>query len=323
MEAKYTIAFLLVTFVVALVAFEREALRSRGFSIAAGIAVLLTLPNLLWQVRHGWPSWHFASSQNSVTASDTSRPAFVADLILFVGGGLVVAVTGVVWLWRQRLRTLASVPVIVTVAFFLERGRPYYPLPAATVAIAAGAVAIQGWRPKRRRWVLGIVVVAQVLVLVVAGPVVVPVYSARGAVEHGYMKASFFKDEIGWPQLADEVVTAWKALPASARRNGAVVARNYGEASALALYGRGLPLVVSGHLSWQFWHPSSMPERHLVTVGYYPEDLRRLCSSWRVVDHIRNPLDYANEELGRPIATCTLQQPLGSIWRADFARNQL
>jgi hypothetical protein len=323
MEAKYTIAFLLVAFVMALVAFDRDALRSRGFWVAVGIAVLLTLPNLLWQVRHGWPSWHFASSQNSVTASDTSRPAYVADLILFVGGVLVVAVIGVVWLWRQRLRTLAAVPVIVTVAFFLERGRPYYPLPAATVAIAAGAVAIQGWRPRLRRWVLVIVAVVQVVVLFVAGPVVVPVYSARGAVKHGYMKASFFKDEIGWPQLASEVVTAWNALPVTARGNGAVVARNYGEASALALYGRGLPLVVSGHLSWQFWHPRSMPERHLVTVGYYPEDLRRLCSSWRVVDHIRNPLDYPNEELGRPIATCTLRRPLGSIWRAEFARNQL
>jgi hypothetical protein len=66
-----------------------------------------------------------------------------------------------------------------------------------------------------------------------------------------------------------------------------------------------------------------MPERHLVTVGYYPGDLRRLCTSWQVVDHIRNPLNYANEELGEPIATCTLRQPLGAIWRADFARNQL
>jgi hypothetical protein len=66
-----------------------------------------------------------------------------------------------------------------------------------------------------------------------------------------------------------------------------------------------------------------MPERHLVTVGYYPDELRSLCTTWRVVDHIRNPLRYANEELGRPIATCTLRRPLGRIWRADFARNQL
>jgi 4-amino-4-deoxy-L-arabinose transferase-like glycosyltransferase len=324
MEAKYTIVFLLVAFVVALAAFERKALRSRGFWIAAGIAVLFTLPNLFWQVRHGWPSLDFASSQNDKTASDTTRPAYVADLILFVGGVVVVAVTGVVWLWRRRLRALAAVPVIVTVVFFLERGRPYYPLPAATVAIAAGAVAMQGWRPRRRRWVVGTVVVLQLLVLLVIAPVVVPVYSARGAIKHGYMKASFFKDEIGWPELTTQVVRAWDGLPAADRANGAVVARNYGEAAALELYGKGrLPLVVSGHLSWQFWHPSSMPERHLVMVDYYPDELRRLCTSWRVVDHIRNRLDYANEELGNPVATCTLRRPLGAIWRADFARNRL
>jgi hypothetical protein len=323
MEAKYTIVFLLVAFAIALAAFDRDALRSRGFWIAAGIAVLFTLPNVFWQVRHGWPSLEFASSQNAKTASDTSRPAYLADVILFIGGVVVIAVTGVVWLWRRRFRTLAAVPVIVTAAFFLERGRPYYPLPAATVAIAAGAVAIQGWRPRRRRWVLGTVVVLQVVVLLVIGPVVVPVYSTTGAIKHGYMDASFFKDEIGWPQFTSQVVSVWNALPAADRANGAVVAQNYGEASELELFGRGLPLVVSGHLSWQFWHPRSMPERHIVTVSLYPEDLRRLCTSWRVVDHVRNPFRYANEELGQPIATCTLRQPLGSIWRADFARNQL
>jgi hypothetical protein len=323
MEAKYTIAFLLAAFVVALLAFDRSALRSRGFWIAAGIAGLLVLPNLVWQVQHGWPSIDFASSQNAKTASDTSRPAYFADLILFMGGVIVITVVGVVWLWRARLRTLASLPVLVTVAFLIERGRPYYPLPAATLAIAAGAVAIQSWPLRRRRWVLGTVVVLQLLTLLVIAPIVVPVYSARGAIRHGYMKASFFKDEIGWPEFTSQVVSAWAGLPARDRADGAVVAQNYGEASELELFGKGLPLVLSGHLSWQFWHPKSLPERHLVTVGFSPGELRRLCSSWRVVDHVRNQLHYANEELGEPIATCTLRRPLGQIWRADFATDRL
>ena len=323
MEAKYTIVFLLVAFVVALLAFERDPFRTRGFWIAAGSRPL-PLPNLVWQIRHGWPSLDFASSQNAKTASDTSRPAYVGELILFVGGVVVIAVVGVIWLWRQRLRALAAIPVIVILVFFLERGRPYYPLPAATVAIAAGAVAMQSWSLRRRRWVIGAVVVPAA-----PGPARGragrrAVYPARDAIKHGYMDASFFKDELGWPELTSQVVAAWDGLPAADRGNGAVVASNYGEASALELYGKGrLPRVVSGHLSWQFWHPKSMPERHLVTVGYSRYDLRRLCSSWRVVDRIRNPLHFANEELGNLVATCTLRRPLGEIWRADFARNDL
>jgi hypothetical protein len=66
-----------------------------------------------------------------------------------------------------------------------------------------------------------------------------------------------------------------------------------------------------------------MPQTHLVTVGLSRSELRRLCGSWRVVDRIRNPLRYANEELGNLVATCTLRRPLGAIWRTDFARNQL
>ena len=124
--------------------------------------------------------------------------------------------------------------------------------------------------------------------------------------------------------LTNQVVRAWNALPASSRKRGAVVAHNYGEASALDLSGNGrLPLVLSGHLSWQYWRPTALPERHLLTVGYYPDELRRLCSSWRVVAHISNHRRLANEELGRPIASCALKQPLGATWSADFASDSL
>jgi Dolichyl-phosphate-mannose-protein mannosyltransferase len=324
LEAKYTIVFLFAALAIALAAFDRQALRSRGPWLAAAIALLLSLPNLYWQVRHGWPSLHFASSQNTKTADDTSRPAYIAEQILFLGGVVVVAAIGIVWLWRRHLRVLAAVPVLVTLAFLVERGRGYYAIPADVVAVAAGAVALEGWSSTRRRVTIIVVAVLQVVVLVLAGPVIVPVLSTRAMVSRGIWKQSFYKDEIGWPELTTQVVDAWDALPASSRADGAVVAHNYGEASALDLFGRGrLPLVLSGHLSWQYWRPAALPERHLLTVGFYPDELQRLCSSWRVVAHVSNHLRLANEELGRPIAACTLKRPLGALWSTDFASDSL
>jgi Dolichyl-phosphate-mannose-protein mannosyltransferase len=324
LEAKYTIVFLLAAFLLAVAAFDRGVLRTPGPWIAAGIALLMLAPNLVWQVRHGWPSLDFASSQNAKTASDTSRPGYLAEQLAFLGGTFVIAVIGVVSLWRRRLRVLAAIPVLVTIAFLLEQGRSYYPLPADTLAVAAGAVAIEAWGVRRRRFVLAAVVVLQVAALVVVAPVVVPVLSTGAMIDHGYWDKGFYKDEIGWPELTSQVVAAWSGVPPGTRADGAVVASNYGQASALERYGGArLPLVLSGHLSWQYWRPKHLPQRHLVTVGYYPDELRRLCTSWRVVDHIRNRYGIANEELGRPIATCTLRRPLGELWSADFARNDL
>ena len=37
----------------------------------------------------------------------------------------------------------------------------------------------------------------------------------------------------GWPELAGETARAWRSLPAAERDDGAIVAGNYGEASAL------------------------------------------------------------------------------------------
>ena len=66
-----------------------------------------------------------------------------------------------------------------------------------------------------------------------------------------------------------------------------------------------------------------MPERLALTVGFDQTSLRAICRDVRVVARIGNPWGIANEELGRPIATCALRRPLGQLWSADIARDLL
>ncbi len=324
-EAKYTIAFLLLAFALALVLTrERRLLTTRGPWLALAIALLLLLPNLLWQASHGWPSIDFFSSQNANTASGTSRPAFVAEQLLFLGATSVLAVVGIVWLWRHRLQTLALVPVIVTLLFLFERGRSYYPLPADALAVAAGAVAFEGWlRPGRRLQLPAVLAVLQVAVIVLAAPIVVPFYSTSHMVRSGVWQTGFFKDEIGWPEMTAQVERAWQRLSNSERAGGVVLAENYGEASALQFYGHNLGPVLSGHLSWQYWRPRQLPQRFALTVGYDADTLNRLCRSWQPLARIENRWRLDNEERGRLIAACSLKRPLGSLWKSSIARNQL
>ncbi len=121
LEAKYTIAFLIVVFAASLILTrERRQLATVWPWMGLMIALLLLLPNVVWQVQHGWPSLHCFSSQNAKTASDTSRPAYVAEHLLFLGATTGLATIGAVWLWRHRLRALALIPVLVTLVFRLE-----------------------------------------------------------------------------------------------------------------------------------------------------------------------------------------------------------
>jgi len=331
LEAKYTIAVLLVALTVGLLLTpSRRLLATRGPWLALGVALLVFLPNLVWQAQHGWPSVHFASSQNAKTAADTSRGAYLVQGVAFLGlAGAVVAVVGIVWLWRrQRLRPLAIVPVAVTLIFLVERGRSYYPLPGDTVAFAAGIVSLGGWLragSRVRYAAVGALVLVQLAVLAVAAPLVLPVRSTASMVRAGTWKDTFYKDELGWPELADQTAQAWRGLPAAERRGGVVLAANYGEASALERYGpaRGLPLVLSGHLSWQYWRPKRLDQRFAVVVGYDHFFLAEICSSFRTLGHIDNRWHIANEERGRTIVACTLRRPLGQLWHPYIARNVL
>jgi hypothetical protein len=163
----------------------------------------------------------------------------------------------------------------------------------------------------------------QAAVILFAAPIVVPFYSTRHLVSSGLWKTGFFKDEIGWPEMAAQVEVSWRELPVADRARGVVLAANYGEASALAFFGRGVGPVLSGHLSWQYWRPHRVPQTFALTVGYPTAGLRSICAAWRPLARIENRWHLGNEERGRLIAACRLRQPLESRWSRSIVRNEL
>ena len=328
LETKYTVIALLLGLLVGLVLSPgRGLLRTRGPWIAVGVAALVFLPNLYWEATHSWVSLSFFPSQQAKTASDTPLPTYIAEVIAFSGAMLPVIIVGLVGLWRRpALRPIAIAWFFIVALFMVERGRGYYPVPADAIAIAAGVVVLAGWLTTPRRWAtVGAIAVANLVVLALFVPLVVPVRSTRSMISHGDWKNSFYKDEIGWPGMASQTARVWRELTPAERRSAAVLAENYGEAGALALYGpaRGLPTPLSGHLSWQYWRPASLPQRWAVTVGYQRFDLHRLCSRYHVAVRITNRYHLANDELGLPIAVCHLRAPLGSIWHREIVRSSL
>ena len=89
-----------------------------------------------------------------------------------------------------------------------------------------------------------------------------------------------------------------------------IVAENYGEAGALALFGHGLPPIASGDVTYRYWRPQ-VAGRRAVVVGF-PRVDASFCRGYRVVARIRMPID--NEERGLPIARCTLAGTLAGVW---------
>lgn len=291
LETKYTIAIPLLVLVAGTLVWRRDLLLSKGALGAAALALALVAPNLAWQAQHGWVSIHFfLHPPPSATAE--SRPQFVLNVLLLTGlVPLPLAVMSV----RRLPRPLAWVAPGTALLFFALNGKSYYAAPALLFALAAGAVAVE-----HRRLLVPAVVYAGLLVATL--PLGLPVLPQRTAIQHGLMKArSDYKDELGWPQLA-------RTVEGASAGADVVIARNYGEAGALVVFGRGLPPVASGHVSFRYWRPH-VSGRRAVLVGFGPVPW---CAGYRVVARVAMPTE--NEERGQPVARCTLTAPLAAVW---------
>jgi hypothetical protein len=302
LETKYTLGVVLVMLLATFLVGRREALDVRGLALAAGIAVVLVVPNLVWEARHDWVSLHWFLNPPA-SATDESRLEYALNILLLTGMLTApVAVAGVLRLARDRaLRPLGWTVVGVVVAFLLLGGKSYYAAPVAMFALAAGAEPLERWATGRR---LRVFLVAYALFLLVLLPVGVPVLPQKTAIDAGLMDTrSDYADELGWPELA-------RTVEPHAAGADVILTENYGEAGALELYGRGLPPIATGHVTFRYWRPH-VRGRSAVIVGLERTDVP-WCARYRVVARIRMP--FANEERGRPIARCTLTARLATVW---------
>jgi hypothetical protein len=269
--------------------------------LAVAIALVLLVPNLVWEAGHGWTSVHFFLNPPP-SGSDETRPQFVVNVLLTTGVAVPVAIAGVVSLVRDRaLRPLGWTVVGTVLAYFLLGGKSYYALPVVVFALAAGSIPLDRWLTPSRLWLSGAAFVAVDLAVL---PILLPVLPLQTAERHGVISArSDYQSEIGWPDYV-------RQMEQLARGADVIVAANYGEAGALELFGHGLPPVASVDVTMRYWRPA-VRGRQALLVGY-SRPVADFCTGFHAVARVSTPRD--SDERGEPIARCTLSGTLAHVW---------
>jgi hypothetical protein len=325
--SKYSIALPVVSLLaaIALMPLQRHHLRSRYFWYGVLAAALIAAPNLIWLARH-----HFITLQmeHIIHARDVRHgraDGYYSDQLKFTMFAFPLALAGLVSLLRnQRFRLLSIFYIGPFVLFALVKGRGYYLMPAYPVLYAAGAVALQHILQPRPQWlrvsVRSLVLAAMVLDAAAVAWAYLPMARVGSHQWNWQMKNnSDMADEVGWPEFVAQVAAVRDTLSPEDRSRLAILANNYGEAGALALYGPQyhLPTPIS---STNTFHDRGYgpyePETVIVTGGDLDDQLTNF-ETCVIAAHVHIPYGVINEESRdhKDILVCHhLRHPWPLVW---------
>jgi len=319
---------------------QRRVLAEKWIWLGLGIAMLIWLPNILWNIHHGWPFLELMANVRSSGRDVTHGPlSFLLDQAMVMNiASAPLWIAGALWLFfgredgnRGRYRVLGWTYLFLLVYFIAAGGKSYYLWPIYPMLFAAGGVAAEQWTARhvgfiRPIWLTGIVVVGIVL-----APMSLPVLSPEGfiryqhalhlappQIEHqrvGPLGQQLYADMFGWDEMAREIGRAYNNLPPDIRAKTGIAAHGFGEAGAIDFFGPkyGLPYAISGHQTYWIWGPDGYTGESLLFAGDSEERVRQLCENVDVVGHVFH--SYSREDEHFDIYWChPLKWNLQEIW---------
>ena len=313
LQNKHLIGLFTVAVLAGLLATSQRRLLAGAWPWAgAGVAALLAVPNLIWQIANDFPQLEMA---RSLAGRSDGPVAFILEQIGLLS--IVLAVPAAIGLWKllrspdlARWRSVGVTFVLLFVFFLLTGGKSYYVSPMYPVLLAAGSLWFERLQSTGRRAMVATTAVGIFIGLFIALPLLPP--SSMSTLD----ATGELGETVGWPELVDQVAAIYQTIPVDQRVDVAIFTSSYGEAGAIDVLGpeAGLPPAVSGHNNYWLWGP---PDHHgpVIGIGLVGEPMSLICPDVIEVGTISNPFGVENEEAGLPLYLCldpALQ--LSDIW---------
>lgn len=321
MLTKYTMAFFTASLIIGiLISKERKLLFNRHVLISAGIAILIFLPNIVWQFAHHLPVISHMKALKE-TQLDYIKPTdFIMQQVMVNGLALFVWLTGFVYLlfsFRLRRFRYFAIAYVLIFLFLLEmNGKNYYLFGAYPMLFAAGGFAFERLL-KRTAYILR---VAAIVIFVVPNflllPIVLPIlplnttlaffrYTNKNLPFLNFISTwedhklhpltQDYADMLGWDEMAQKAAKTYHSLTPEQQKQTKIFTDNYGQAGALHHYRKQLnyPDVISLNSSFTLWAPPELNAKYVIYIANNDEsikDLLPLVGSYRKTGEVLNPL---------------------------------
>ena len=336
-ENKHSTLFFIAALLLALaVSPQRRLFASKWFWAAAGITFAFALPNLIWQLQHGFATYVDLHNVKVMHKNVELPPIpFIVQQIMMLNPMLsLLWIAGIGFLFFEREGRRYRVLGFTFLFFFLElllmKGKDYYVAPIYPILFAAGGVLWEMLTRVRFRWVRYALPIYAVIAGVISAPIVLPILSpekaaayakAFGATEqktevnmHGELP-QHFADEFGWPVLVEKTAQLYHSLPPEEQAKTAILGGSYGDAGAIDFFGAryGLPKSISAHQNYWYWGPRNYTGESVILLHWPRAAADRHCST--VVEGPKLDDPWSMQEEQYTIWLCKgMHPPLQEFW---------
>ncbi len=272
----------------------REELKTKQPYIAAGIALLIFSPYIIWNLTHDLAHLEFMRNAATRKYGGLTPVSFVVDMFLILNPlSVLIWVPGLMYYFFNKgtriVRPLGYIWLVTFVILFINwHSKAEYIAPAFQILFAGGAVMIMKWNARKRnlKYALAVPVIVLAFILSPLARPLLPVqtfidyqsfFTLGASNSEGKELAGlpqFYADMFGWEDMAKDVSKIYQSLPDEEKKRTVIYCNNYGEAGALEYFSKkyNLPNVICLHNNYWYWWPENTNATTVIIIGGSIED---------------------------------------------------
>ncbi len=311
---KYSILFLgLSAFIALLISEHRKLLLSKYFIYAAFAALLIMLPNIIWQISHKFPVVTHMGELYRTQLVYVSKQTFLLEQIMMNFTSVLIWLTGLIVLVffkaEKKYRLFAWLFFAVIILFLVAKGKPYYTLGVYPVMFAFGGYYLEKYFVGKLKTVAYVIVGYSFITSLFFLPLGLPLLPQKEMEAYCTFFANHitpapmrnennqysplpqdYMDMTGWKELAALVSVAYNKLDSLQKKDCIIFANNYGQAGAIDFYGKKyhLPAPVSLNDSYIFWAPDSLTANNYIVTDNSLGDIPALFDNYIEIGAVKN-----------------------------------
>lgn len=350
MLTKYSMAFFIFSLIAAIaISKERKILADKHIVGSVLVAVILFLPNIIWQLQHHFPVITHMKSLQKQQLDYISPAEFIKQQLMVNGVALLVWLTGLIFLLfsagLKKFRFVAFAYLLIFIFLLKMNGKNYYLFGAYPMLFAAGGFAFERFlkaqQYKLRTFAIAIFTMPNLVLL----PLLLPVLSLKQTLaairfdvkyipimqfaitweDHKqHLLTQNYADMLGWEEMVAATSKIYHNLTPEEQAHTTIIADNYGEAGAFERFGLHyhLPAIVCLNSSFALWAPENLLPKTIIYVSDDKDvsDLKPVVGSSKLMYEVTNPLA---REAGTGIFLLQKVKPeINNIYRRDLEQTR-